>query len=80
MEVIAHTRGKKCWSDEREQLVKQLFLNGIIDPNNIHKSQVAWITEDPNYPLLHLFKPSKILKIKAKELKYFLPLIALGLE
>ena len=51
-------RGGQVWSPEHEQVVKQLFVDQRLDPNNIRKEQVQWIFSDASLPLLSLFDQS----------------------
>ena len=48
-------RGNQSWTDEIERLVKQLIVNGVIDPTDIRKKSVAWLFTDPAYPLPQAF-------------------------
>ena len=47
--------GKKIWTADHDALVKQLFVDGVINPGDIRKSSVSWIFTDPKYPIFANF-------------------------
>ena len=62
-------RGKQIWSDEHEALLRQLLVNGVINPKDIKKSSISWIFEDPKYPIYHNFSDKEKWPIFQRNLK-----------
>ena len=63
------TRGKQVWTENHESIVKQLFVDGIVNPADIRKTSIKWIFTDPKYPLFHHFADKDKWSILQRHLK-----------